>query len=32
MRLSRYPINTLKETPAEAEVLSHQLIDRKSVV
>ena len=28
MRLSRYPINTAKETPAEAEVISHQLMLR----
>jgi len=28
MRLSQYPINTLKETPAEAEIVSHQLMLR----
>ena len=28
MRLSQYPINTMKETPAEAEVISHQLMLR----
>ncbi|MGQ0836875.1 MAG: proline--tRNA ligase [Gammaproteobacteria bacterium] len=28
MRLSQYPINTVKETPAEAEVVSHQLMLR----
>jgi len=28
MRLSHYPINSTKETPAEAEVLSHQLMLR----
>jgi prolyl-tRNA synthetase len=32
MRLSRYPINTTKETPAEAEVLSHQLMLRAGMV
>src|SRR6266513_2808293 len=29
MRLSQYPINTMKETPAEAEVLSHQRVLQK---
>ena len=32
MRLSRYPINTTKETPAEADVLSHQLMLRAGMV
>ncbi|HSY04355.1 MAG TPA: proline--tRNA ligase [Steroidobacteraceae bacterium] len=32
MRLSRYPINTMKETPAEAEVLSHQLMLRAGLI
>jgi prolyl-tRNA synthetase len=32
MRLSAYPINTLKETPAEAEVLSHQLMLRAGLI
>ena len=32
MRLSRYPINTAKETPAEAEVLSHQLMLRAGLI
>ena len=32
MRLSRYPINTAKETPAEAEVLSHQLMLRAGMI
>ncbi|HTX06733.1 MAG TPA: proline--tRNA ligase [Steroidobacteraceae bacterium] len=32
MRLSRYPINTTKETPAEAEVLSHQLMLRAGLI
>ena len=32
MRLSRYPINTTKETPAEAEVVSHQLMLRAGLI
>ena len=32
MRLSRYPINTLKETPGEAEVISHQLMLRAGLI
>jgi prolyl-tRNA synthetase len=32
MRLSQYPINTSKETPAEAEVLSHQLMLRAGII
>ena len=32
MRLSQYPINTTKETPAEADVLSHQLMLRAGLV
>ena len=32
MRLSHYPINTTKETPAEAEVLSHQLMLRAGMI
>jgi prolyl-tRNA synthetase len=32
MRLSRYPINTTKETPAEAEVISHQLMLRAGLI
>jgi prolyl-tRNA synthetase len=28
MRLSQYPINTVKETPSEADVVSHQLMLR----
>jgi prolyl-tRNA synthetase len=32
MRLSRYPINTLKETPAEAEIVSHQLMLRAGFI
>ena len=32
MRLSLYPINTVKETPAEAEVVSHQLMLRAGLI
>jgi prolyl-tRNA synthetase len=32
MRLSHYPINTLKETPADAEVISHQLMLRAGLI
>jgi prolyl-tRNA synthetase len=32
MRLSLYPINTTKETPAEAEVTSHQLMLRAGMI
>jgi prolyl-tRNA synthetase len=32
MRWSRYPINTVKETPAEAEVTSHQLMLRAGLI
>ena len=32
MRLSQYPINTIKETPAEAEVMSHQLMLRAGLI
>ena len=32
MRLSSYPINTAKETPAEAEVVSHQLMLRAGLI
>jgi prolyl-tRNA synthetase len=32
MLLSRYPINTVKETPAEAEVVSHQLMLRAGLI
>src|ERR1700722_10886303 len=32
MRLSHYPINTLKETPAGAEVISHQLMLRAGMI
>ena len=32
MRLSQYPINTVKETPADAEVVSHQLMLRAGLI
>ena len=32
MRLSQYPINTLKETPSEADVVSHQLLLRAGLI
>ncbi len=32
MRWSRYPIQTIKETPAEAEVVSHQLMLRAGLI
>ncbi len=32
MRWSRYPITTVKEVPAEAEVVSHQLMLRAGLI
>ena len=32
MRLSRFPLTTLKETPADAEVISHQLMLRAGLI
>ncbi|MEN8107892.1 MAG: proline--tRNA ligase [Pseudomonadota bacterium] len=32
MRLSRFPLSTLKETPADAEVVSHQLMLRAGMI
>ncbi|MBX3695591.1 MAG: proline--tRNA ligase [Steroidobacteraceae bacterium] len=32
MRWSRYPINTMKETPAEAEIASHRLMLRAGLI
>src|SRR3569833_3729158 len=32
MRLSQYPTNTLKEKPAEAELISHQLMLRAGLI
>ena len=32
MRLSKYPLSTLKETPADAEIASHQLMLRAGLI
>jgi prolyl-tRNA synthetase len=32
MRLSRYPVNTAKESPADAEVISHKLMLRAGLI
>jgi prolyl-tRNA synthetase len=32
MRLSQYPINTVRETPSEAELISHQLMLRAGMI
>src|SRR5579872_1794104 len=32
MRLSQYPINTVKETPSEADIISHQLMLRAGLI
>ena len=32
MRLSRFPLATAKETPADAEVVSHQLMQRAGYI
>jgi len=32
MRLSQYPISTLKEVPSEAEIISHQLMLRSGMI
>ena len=32
MRISLFPINTLKETPADAEIISHQLMLRAGMI
>ncbi len=32
MRLSSYPINTLRDVPADAEVVSHQLMLRAGLI
>jgi len=32
MRVSQFPFNTLKETPADAEVISHQLMLRAGLI
>ena len=32
MRLSQFPLSTLKETPADAEIVSHQLMLRAGMI
>ena len=32
MRLSQYPISTLRDVPADAEVVSHQLMLRAGMI
>jgi prolyl-tRNA synthetase len=32
MRLSAFPLNTLRETPSDAEVVSHQLMLRAGMI
>ena len=32
MRISQFPLNTLKETPADAEIISHQLMLRSGMI
>ena len=32
MRVSRFPLSTLKETPSDAEVVSHQLMLRRGMI
>ena len=32
MRTSRFPLNTVKETPADAEIISHQLMIRAGLI
>ncbi len=32
MRLSQYPVSTLKEVPADAEIVSHQLMLRAGMI
>ena len=32
MRLSRFPLSTLKETPADTEIISHQLMMRAGML
>ena len=32
MRISQFPLNTLKETPADAEIISHQLMLRAGMI
>ena len=32
MRTSQFPLNTVKETPADAEIISHQLMLRAGII
>ena len=32
MRVSKFPLNTLKEDPSDAEVVSHQLMLRSGMI
>ena len=32
MRTSQFPLNTVKETPSDAEIVSHQLMIRAGLV
>ena len=32
MRTSQFPLNTVKETPADAEIISHQLMIRAGLI
>jgi len=32
MRVTQYPLNTVKETPADAEIVSHQLMLRAGMI
>ena len=32
MRVSKFPISTLRETPADAEIISHQLMLRAGLI
>ena len=32
MRLSQFPLSTLKETPADTEIISHQLMMRAGML
>ena len=32
MKVSQFPLNTVKETPADAEIISHQLMMRTGMI
>jgi len=32
MKVSQFPLNTVKETPADAEIVSHQLMMRTGMI